>query len=80
MNKLTNDIGDILDTEQPSHCICIDGDYFNPSDCSSKPCRCCSDRCGELSDTRINHPTPSHLADFGRVSCYKDNLEASQIG
>jgi hypothetical protein len=24
LNKLTNDIGDILNTEEPSHCICIE--------------------------------------------------------
>jgi len=54
---LRNDIGDILDTVQPSHCICIDCDHFKPSDCSST-CRCCSDRCDELYRNTAEPPYP----------------------
>jgi hypothetical protein len=48
LNVLRNDIGDILDEDEPSHCICIDCTHFNLSDCSGAQCPCCLDRCGLL--------------------------------
>jgi hypothetical protein len=56
LNVLTNDIGDILDMEEPSHCIYIDYAHFNPLDCSRMTCICCFDRCDEVSQNK-DHPT-----------------------
>jgi hypothetical protein len=54
LNVLTNDIGDILDLDEPSHCICMDCAHFKLSDCPAAQCHCCLDRCGELSQKEDN--------------------------